>query len=182
MQTYRRTQVGWALLGGLAACAATIVLVPGLDTPGPVLAVLALAAMLFGTLTVSVSDRALSLFFGIGLIRRRLPLDSILSYQVVRNRWWHGWGIRIYEHGWLYNVSGLEAVELVLRSGTRLRIGSDEPEVVAREIASRTSRPKMPFATAVAQVEAHPARRWRWAIVVVAFLLLGAVVSAIVGR
>ena len=33
--------------------------------------------------------------------------------------------------GWLYNVSGMEAVEIALRSGKMLRIGSDEASVLA---------------------------------------------------
>lgn len=180
MQTYRRTQVGWAMVGGLAATFITLVLIRGFSDSGVVLAVLVLTGLLFGTLTVTITDKAFSFFFGIGLIRRRIPLDSIVSFQVVRNRWWHGWGIRIYEHGWLYNVSGLGAIELLLRSGTRLRVGTDEPEVVAQHIAARGTRPAVPFAAAVARMEAHPARRWRWAVVVLVVVLLGAVVSAIV--
>jgi len=31
---------------------------------------------------------------------------------------------------WVYNVSGLEAVEVTLRSGKRFRIGTDEPEAL----------------------------------------------------
>ena len=30
-------------------------------------------------------------------------------------------------HGWLYNVSGWEAVEITLPSGKRFRLGTDEP-------------------------------------------------------
>jgi hypothetical protein len=53
---------------------------------------------------------------------------------VVRNRWYYGWGIRITPRGWLYNVSGLDAVELALKNGKCVRIGSDEPHALARAI------------------------------------------------
>jgi hypothetical protein len=32
---------------------------------------------------------------------------------------------------WLYNVGGLDAVEITLASGRMLRIGSDEPNALA---------------------------------------------------
>jgi hypothetical protein len=34
----------------------------------------------------------------------------------------------------LYNVSGTNAVEIKLRSGRRFRIGTDEPEALARAL------------------------------------------------
>jgi hypothetical protein len=46
----------------------------------------------------------------------------------VRNKWWYGWGIRLTPHGWLFNVGGLDAVELELASGRKFRIGTDEPQ------------------------------------------------------
>ena len=35
---------------------------------------------------------------------------------------------------WLWNVSGLQAVELVLNNGKRFRIGTDEPENLVNAI------------------------------------------------
>jgi len=62
-------------------------------------------------------------------------LAAIRTCIVVRNRWWYGWGIRWTPRGWLYNVSGLAAVELTLTDGRRLRIGIDEPERLCEAIA-----------------------------------------------
>ena len=45
-----------------------------------------------------------------------------------------GWGIRLIPNGWLWNVSGLGAVELSLVNGQRFRIGTDEPEQLATAI------------------------------------------------
>jgi hypothetical protein len=42
---------------------------------------------------------------------------------------------------WVWNVSGLDAVELTLRSGRRFRIGTDEPEELAKAIAMNMSLP-----------------------------------------
>ena len=37
--------------------------------------------------------------------------------------------------GWIWNVSGLDAVELLLGDGRVLRVGTDEPEALSRAIA-----------------------------------------------
>jgi hypothetical protein len=49
----------------------------------------------------------------------------------VPNRWWYGWGIRRGPGFRLYNVSGLDAVELRLKSGEVRRIGTDDPLALA---------------------------------------------------
>jgi hypothetical protein len=91
-------------------------------------AFLALLTIAFGSLTVTVDDEALVFHFGPGVHRRRFLLREIVSARPVRNSPLYGWGIRLTPHGWLYNVSGLDAVELTLASGRRLRIGTDDPE------------------------------------------------------
>ena len=93
---------------------------------------LAVGAVLFSSLTVRVDDEALQFYFGPGFWTRRIPLRDIRSAEPVRNSVWAGWGIRYTVHGWLYNVSGLGAVELTVQGEGRLRIGTDEPERLAR--------------------------------------------------
>ena len=51
----------------------------------------------------------------------------LAGFQPVRNPWYCGWGIRLGPTGWLWNVSGFDAVELTLTDGRRFRVGSDEP-------------------------------------------------------
>jgi hypothetical protein len=43
-------------------------------------------------------------------------------------------GIRKIPGGWLYNISGADAVELTLKGGKRCRIGTDVPEELERAI------------------------------------------------
>ncbi len=50
------------------------------------------------------------------------------------NRWYYGWGIRLTPHGRLYNLSGLEAVEVQLNTGKKFRIGTDEPDALVRAL------------------------------------------------
>ena len=44
-------------------------------------------------------------------------------------------------HGWLYNVSGTQAVEVTLRSGAKLRVGSEEPAQLCRMIQTMKGAP-----------------------------------------
>jgi len=144
MPNYRHTQIGTLLLTMLGAAiliVGAILLARGSDKVLLlVLLILAVTAGLFASLTVAIGDGLITLWFGLGLIRKRVPLAAIHTCTVVRNPWWYGWGIRWTPHGWLYNVSGLAAVELTLTNGQQLRIGTDEPERLCQAIAyARTS-------------------------------------------
>ena len=113
---------------------------------------------LFGWLTVGVDERNLSIRFGVGLIRRTIPLATVRSWHAVRNPWSYGWGIRYYPQGTLYNASGLNAVELALTDGARVRIGTAEPAALLQVLTNRLgSPPPMPPTTAPAQ---HAGMKW----------------------
>ena len=161
MTAYRHTQIGWAIIVPLAAIAVLVLLVGGPSPAAALLVVGALACALFGSLTVTVDDRALAFRFGVGIVRRRIPLESIQSWQEVRNPWWYGWGIRFYPHGMLFNVSGLSAIELLLADGRRLRVGTDQPDAVAQALARRRGAPPA-FDVALLHAPARPPGRWFW--------------------
>lgn len=101
---------------------------------------LAVGAVLFSSLTVTVTDEALQFYFGPGFWTRRIPLRDIQKAESVRNPAWYGWGIRYTFRGWLYNVSGLGAVELTVQGEGRLRIGTDEPERLAQVLERARSQ------------------------------------------
>lgn len=107
---------------------------PWLVVIGVILAITAIAVLAFGWLTVQVSRDSLRLRFGVGLVRRRFAIADLRAARAVRNPWYYGWGIRYTPHGWLFNVSGLDAVEIDLTSGRRYRIGTDEPQELLRAI------------------------------------------------
>jgi hypothetical protein len=88
-------------------------------------------AWLFSSLTVDVGEGELRWYFGPGMWRYRIALDEIEDVRVVRNGWWQGFGIRMRPGFRLYNVSGLDAVELRLRSGEIRRVGSDDAQQLA---------------------------------------------------
>jgi hypothetical protein len=66
---------------------------------------------------------------------RRIWLPSTRGQRA--DRWRNGFGIRIGPGFWLYNVSGLDAVELRLRSDEVRRIGTDDPEGLAAALKSQ---------------------------------------------
>jgi hypothetical protein len=98
---------------------------------------------IFTRLTVAVDDQMLKIQFGLGVIRKAFALKEIEAYSVVKNRWYYGWGIRFTPHGWLFNVSGLSAIEIQMKSGKRYRIGTDDPDNLSKaldEALNDTSR------------------------------------------
>ena len=89
--------------------------------------VLILTLTFFYKLKVRIENGALRISFGVGLIRRRIELAEIEATEPIRIRWWFGWGIHLTPYGWLYNVTGWDAVAITLRNGRKLAIGSDDP-------------------------------------------------------
>lgn len=138
-ERYRHTQVGWTLIVLVtAAVVAEITVVAvvaagdvfALAVSGALAAVLAVVIVLFSTLTIVVDDAAVWLSFGLGSLRREVSLEEITAASRVRNSWWSGFGVRVIPRGRLYNVGGLDAVELELDNGRVVRLGTDEPAVL----------------------------------------------------
>ena len=48
-----------------------------------------------------------------------------------------GWGLRLFVGGWAWNVHGDEGVQLVLTSGTRVLVGSQEAPALAAQIRAK---------------------------------------------
>jgi hypothetical protein len=138
MTRYQHTQMGTLILALTVLTVAVLVIVGVGDALLPVAAwavpaaILLATALLFGSLTVTIEDGSLRCHFGPGLIRRTIPLRDIAGCEPVRNKWYYGWGIRLTPRGWMYNVAGLDAVELTLADGRHFRIGTDEPEALCR--------------------------------------------------
>jgi hypothetical protein len=103
--------------------------------PLTVLFLLVVTVLCFATLTVTIEDGAVHIRFGpLGIIRREWPVREIVAVARVTNPWYYGYGIRWTPYGPLYNVSGSHAIEILLSSGDRVRIGTDEPEALAEAI------------------------------------------------
>lgn len=117
---YRHTQPGWVIVGVAAAVLALAWrgLPPGVPS-WPLFLVVAFVGLAFGSLTAEVDAEAIRLRFGIGIVRKRIPLAEVKGWREVRNPWYTGWGIRLGPGYVLWNVSGFDAVELDFASGRR---------------------------------------------------------------
>lgn len=172
-QCYRHTQIGWAIIGAMivvAAISLPVVAAIGAGTlPLVFVAAILLVMAMFLTLTVIVDDTHLAFRFTFALIGKRIALTDIRHYKTVRNPWYYGWGIHLYPGGVLYNVSGFQAVEIMLKGGTRLRIGTDEPGPVCRAIKAAIGAPEPLSPQEQAQVRSATKK---WLIVMVGILVL----------
>jgi hypothetical protein len=142
---YKHTQFGyWTLIVFLVAALGIFALGPRSvrAITDVVAVVLIVTAAVFSSLTVEISDGELRFHFGPGFWRKRIPLADITAVEVTESSWWEGWGIRITPRGMLYNVSGMDAVEIHLRSGRHFRIGTDERDALAEALRPAISARK----------------------------------------
>ena len=133
---YQHTQTGYQMLAVSLVLASLISLRAGSSLVFGLMGLIMLVAgSLFGTLTTSIDDTAVTCRFGLlGWIHERFALTDIATARAVRNSPVHGWGMRYIRHGRLWNVWGLDAVELQLRNGSRFRIGTDEPAALVNAL------------------------------------------------
>ncbi len=138
IKRYEHTQGGYLIISAMAAVMVLIGVVmanAGINWIAiGVLVVIAVALVLFSSLTVVIGEDEVEVRFGPGLISKRFKLNEIESCQVVKNHWYYGWGIRLTPHGVVYNVSGFDAVEIKLRTGKKFRIGTDVPQELEESI------------------------------------------------
>ena len=136
MKTYIHTQPGRGIVVAMTAASAAILL-GGLFLRPVLIAIpiLALSGWLFHSLTIEITDGKLCWRFGPGWIRKQVPLDMILSADPVRTNVLEGWGIHLSRFGWLYNVSGFDAVAIRMKNGRHFALGTDEPTVLAARLA-----------------------------------------------
>jgi hypothetical protein len=144
---YRHTQFGapvvvGSLAGIAVATALTLSLSPATIAAGKWLifalyGVLVAAVAVFGWLTVEVDATEVRLRFGVGAIRRAVPLDEIRRTDLVRTKMWWSYGLHLTTSGWLYNVAGRDAVRLEMRVGRAVIVGSDDAPGLKAAIDAR---------------------------------------------
>ncbi len=135
---HQHTQIGYLTVSALLAaitCIAFILAEAGMNWIAfAVIIVLDISLIFFSSLTVTVTADIIAVRFGPGLIRHQFKLNDVLSCRVVKNSWYYGWGIHLTPHGWLYNISGFDAIEIQLKGGKKYRIGTDVPQELKQAI------------------------------------------------
>jgi hypothetical protein len=146
--TYRRTQWAWWALAFAASIIVLMVVTAVVDSGDELgvwwyvlLGIAAIALVEVSRLTVTVDAEQVSAAFGVGWPRRRIDLSQIVAVNRKRVRWFHGWGIRKVPGGWMYNVSGDDAVEVAVDDGTAFWIGTDDPEGLVAALERRQPSP-----------------------------------------
>ena len=148
MTKYEHTQIGYLIISVLFA-ATVFVAITGIIAPSDrgvllidaiIELILLICAIVFSKLTIKIDEETLQACFGIGLICKKVPLTEIVGCEPIRIRWWYGWGIHLTPYGWLYNVSGLDAVVIRLRNGRKFALGTDDPQALVDAIERLISR------------------------------------------
>jgi hypothetical protein len=90
----------------------------------------------FSTLTITIDEKSLRVRFGYGIFAKKFSLGEIASAKSVKNHWYYGWGLKLWFWPYMiiYNVSGFDAVEIILKNGSIYRLGTDTPQELERAI------------------------------------------------
>ncbi len=139
MSQYKHTQIGYFFLTVYGAVLLIIISL-FIFTDYSLLAMIGLIIMLialgiFASMTVKISAQKMKIQLGLGAIRKHIPIKDIETYRVVTHPWYFGWGIRWWPGMRIFNVSGFDAVEIVLKNDKIYRIGTDEPDQLEMAIA-----------------------------------------------
>jgi len=150
MSWYVRTQTGWGLRGILLGAFAVLLYrarlragswngISGSTEFWPLMVsaiILAVAVLLFTAMTVTVDDSDIEISMGLELIKKRIPVSGIASIVEVGIPW-HSVGFKKVSGGWLYSVAISGGVDIRMKNGKRIVIGSDDPEGLMQAIRSR---------------------------------------------
>jgi fumarate reductase subunit D len=98
--------------------------------------------LIFYKLTINIDDTHVAFRLGAGLVKKKYALKDIAECRPVKNNLLYGIGIRLTSDGWLYNVSGLYAIELTFKNKkSKVRIGTDKPEELSETINKLLNKP-----------------------------------------
>ena len=90
--------------------------------------------LLFHSMTIEVEGQTLRFWFGLGLLKRKIPVTEIENAERKHTPWYWGYGFRGVPDGWLYRVSGFETVLITLANGRKFRLGTDEPDALIKAL------------------------------------------------
>ncbi|MBC3873752.1 hypothetical protein [Undibacterium flavidum] len=94
-----------------------------------------IALSMFAHLTIELDARALRWNFGLlAWPKWELDIAKIHHVEVCQTRWYEGKGIRLTREGMLYNAAGSGAVRIYKLDGSKIRLGSAEPEILCEKL------------------------------------------------
>lgn len=94
-----------------------------------VLGMIGLPFLLFFQMTTTISSSHITVSYGIGAIKKVIPLNNIQLVSCVKGRWYDGAGIRDIKGGTLYSINFTDSVEIKLSDKAQfIRIGTGSPQ------------------------------------------------------
>lgn len=150
MKEYRKFQIGWLIVLIFSAIIVLIIIAHKYqwgNNPTDFSELVFLLVLLGGILlqfygiTILVSDKYITIRFGIGLFNKKIKLSSIKSIDIIKYPAYCGYGIRFIPNGVLYNVSGRHAIEIRLKEKKEvIQIGTNDWENLKIEIEDRINK------------------------------------------
>jgi multisubunit Na+/H+ antiporter MnhB subunit len=141
MEPKKYTQFGIFSMIGIGSAivlCSVIMIIAGLNNIAPIeimgVVILPLVFFLltFYKLTITIDDTYIQFSLGIGLIAKKYLISDIQNCKSVSNNPMYGVGIRKIPKGWLYNVTGLKAIEIRFKNSKSIvRIGTNRPDEIA---------------------------------------------------
>ncbi len=93
--------------------------------------------LFFYKLTIIVDDKSVTFKLGIGLVGKSYKITDLKSCRPIATTVLNGIGIRMLPNGWLYNVTGLKAIELRFANKKSIvQIGTNKPDEISQLIQS----------------------------------------------
>ena len=139
-QAYKHKQWGIVTFTAIVILAAAILGINDLykflpsEALGIIFGVLTIVAIIFSSMTIEVNESEVSWYFGPGVFKKQIALEEIANCNNVKNPIWMGFGIHSFGTGWIYNVSGLLGIEIELKGGSFIRLGTNQPNYLIQAI------------------------------------------------
>lgn len=88
--------------------------------------------LFFYKLTIIIDDKTIYAIFGIGLLKKKIPLSQIdlSTLEIVKPSLLTGIGIRYTKKGWLWNVKFGKAIYFKTKNGKTFFVGTDDADKI----------------------------------------------------
>lgn len=146
---YRHTQYGalmfivFLITGVLIAVVAVAIIAEGRMLAAVIMILGYLLGLgMFYSSTIEISEEKLKFWFGIGIVRKTFVLSEIQSSKEVDIPWYYFWGVKSIPGGWLWSIAPGTGVEIVLKNGSIVLLGTNQPEKLKQAVdAARQQTP-----------------------------------------
>ena len=93
--------------------------------------ILFISLLFFYKIDIEIDRVHITFNMGIGIVGKSYNISEIESCKPVKNSFLYGWGIHKIPNGWLYNVSGMNSIELTFKNTDKIvRIGTNKSEEI----------------------------------------------------